>query len=399
MSLTKEHPSREVKFQMARPGELSGRVVDFETGKPVAGLHVWANRATYSGRQRSAWPTENDATTGDDGRFVIHGLTPGGGDMSVMAPVPVGSGAQVSVGEIVARKAPLYRIHGSFAAGGCAPGDKIELIRVTQVSGARGNYYLGSVPCGKDFLLVGREPDTYWLNASVSTSGHRVFGFVPVTITDKNVEAAIVLGPGVAIDARFVMAEGSRQPDFKPIRLMMSPVGGANTGAGPPEAPDANGQLRLTGLPLCDYGVTLFGLPEGFYFKEIRYNGSALPGKTVPLNGEAMAHNLEILLDDKPAAVSDGDRKAARAAVVMIKCPLSDAAYREPFGAATDDEGRFRIGGLAPGTYRVFAVAREMIGDIENFTVLDRVLKGAKEVTLDINGFQDVTLELADTRR
>jgi hypothetical protein len=44
-------------------------------------------------------------------------------------------------------------------------------------------------------------------------------------------------------------------------------------------------------------------------------------------------------------------------------------------------------------------VAREMIGDIENFTVLDRVLKGAKEVTLDINGFQDVTLELADTRR
>ncbi len=315
VSLTKAHPSREVKFQMARPGEMSGRVVDFETGKPVANLHVWAIQTMYSGRQRSPWPSFQDAATGEDGRFVIQGLTPGdyvvqvrrtemkesglrlefakkdletvehgyqetywpgGGDMSVAAPVPVGSGAHVSVGEIAAKKAPLYRIHGSIAAGGCAPGDKVNLTEVTQMYGVNQHHYLDSVPCGKEFLLVGKEPGTYWLNASNSTSGHR--GFAPVTITDKNVEAAIVLGPGVAVDVKYVVAEGSRRPDFKPITLSMRPVEGAVMGADPPKSPDADGRLRLAGMPLCDYTATFFGIPTGFYVRELRYNGSALSG-------------------------------------------------------------------------------------------------------------------------
>jgi hypothetical protein len=83
----------------------------------------------------------------------------------------------------------------------------------------------------------------------------------------------------------------------------------------------------------------------------------------------------------------------------MIRCPLSDASYRDYIGAVADDDGRFQIAGVAPGTYRVLAVEREMADDLGNFFILDRVLAGAKEITLGPNGFQDVTLDVADTRR
>jgi hypothetical protein len=441
VSLTKDHPRREVKFQMARPAEVAGRVVDFETGKPIANLHVWAVLTMYSGRQRIALPSWHDATTSDDGQFVVQGLTPGdyvvrirrtgmkesglqlqftrkdletvehgyqesywpgGGDMAVAAPIQVGSGAHAYVGEMVAKKTPIYRIHGSILAGECAPGEKIGLGLGIADHESKLYQSLGELPCGKDFLLVGKEPGTYWLNASIMSPGQNLAASVPVTIADKNVEAAIVLGPGVGIDVRYMVPEGSRQPDFKPIRLVLTPVG-ASRSPDPPPPPDGEGRLHLANVPLCDYQVMVFGVPKSFYVKELRYNGSALPGKLLPLNPEAMAHNLEILLDDKPASISgfvgDSEHRVAKAAVVMFKCPLSDAAYWEKIGAATDDDGHFQIGGLAPGTYRVIAVERKALEDLANFAILDRVLKDAKEIALDVNGFQDLTLDLADMRR
>jgi hypothetical protein len=439
--LTKQHPRIDLKFQMSRAGELDGRVVDFETGKPVAGLDLLAMRTRYSGRQRTAWPTGQFAATGTDGRFAIQGLTPGeyvvqihragatgnglrlqftrkdletvehdwqesywpgGGDMLAATPVTVGSGAQVSVGEIVAKKVPLYRIHGSFA-GGCNPGEKVALALVIRPNGEEQHRPLGELTCGQEFLLVDKEPDTYWLNAAIFTPGHSVSGTVPVTITDKNAEAPIALGPGVAVDAKFVGAEGSQKPVFQSIKLLMRPIGGSAAGFDQPGPPDAEGRIRLADVPVRDYEVAVFQVPKGFYLKELRYNGSSLPGKVVPLNAGAMTHNLEIVLDDKPAALSgvvgDSDHPAANAHVRLVKCPLSDAAYRDRIETIANSEGRFQIGSLAPGTYRVFAVESGMMADLEDFAKLDRVLAGAKEIALEANGNRDVTLELADTRR
>ena len=442
VSLTKDHPRRELTFQMSRAAELAGRVVDVETGKPVANLRVSAAHAEYSGRQRIAWPSESSATTDAEGRFVITGLMPadyvvqirrtegsesglrkqfskkdvetvehgyqesywpGGSDMSVAAPVAVGSGAHVSVGEIEARKAPLYRIHGSLAASGCAPGEKVGLGQVIRHGGAEDHRSLGQLTCGQEFLVVGKEPGTYWLEAWVDTPDRYVTGSVPVTIVDKNVETAIALAPGVAVDARFSVTEGSRKPDFQSIKLSLRAIGGSGRLSDVPPQTDADGRVHFASRPVRDYDVWVSGVPKSFYVEELRYNSSPLAGKLLLLNGEAMAHNLEIVLDDKPASLSgtvgDSEHRVGKAYIMLVKCPLSDAAYQAAARAAADDDGKFQIAGLAPGTYRVFAVEPQIAYSLANFNILDRLLSGGKEITLGPNGYQELTLDVADPRR
>jgi len=80
----------------------------------------------------------------------------------------------VSVGEIVARKAPLYRSHGSFAAGGCAPGEKVSLMQVILGNGAeehRGLEIHGPDQDGRHGLVGRLEADVVLFRVVVLDRG------------------------------------------------------------------------------------------------------------------------------------------------------------------------------------------------------------------------------------
>ena len=61
-----------------------------------------------------------------------------------------------------------------------------------------------------------------------------------------------------------------------------------------------------------------------------------------------------------------------------------------------DDAGRFRIGGLAPGEYRVIAL-RSIDPSTSNAAV-ERALSAAKKIEVGPSGLQNVTLEVTDLR-
>src|SRR6185295_15936176 len=102
---------------------------------------------------------------------------------------------------------------------------------------------------------------------------------------------------------------------------------------------------------------------------------------------------LSIVIDDKAAsisgAVAERDKVPGRVTIVAVKWPLSpDATSPQALGnpnvsVPADDQGRFQIGGLAPGEYRVLAVTAASLSRVQ-----PDIVSRAEKVTLERGGSQ-----------
>jgi hypothetical protein len=68
-----------VKLFLARPGRLTGIVVDEVTGKPIANLNLGAVKP----ERPAGWPAAGSATTDSKGEFTIADLPPGEYDVEI----------------------------------------------------------------------------------------------------------------------------------------------------------------------------------------------------------------------------------------------------------------------------------------------------------------------------
>src|SRR5579863_8519877 len=145
-----------------RLGELRGRIVD-EDGAPLAKQRVGIRPGTIT-----------PVVTDQDGYFTATKLRPGDylvslvrrgpeilpqfseEDLKVVdqdlqvsnwpgVPVPIRSGASLSVGTITARKTPYYRAHLSVQGPDCAEGEKWTFSTTPEMGG-----FGPTVPCGKE---------------------------------------------------------------------------------------------------------------------------------------------------------------------------------------------------------------------------------------------------------
>ncbi len=227
---------------------------------------------------------------------------------------------------------------------------------------------------------------------------HAVKATPHFTIGDKNVEVAAALQKGLDVDGRFVLAEGVPKVSLKGATLML----GIALAYSPPGRAAEDGAFRIVNIVPGEYRIATSGLPPGLYVKEIRYNGGRVEG-TVTLNGSAMAQQFVVELGDRPAAVTgivkQGDDPADGAWVILEKWPSQAGNYWNRRPVAADENGKFQFTGLAPGEYRVIAVAREDRMRLEEPGVWERLVSGGQKVTLDAGGFQNLTLAPAGPGR
>ena len=435
VTLSRERPSQEVRFAMIRPGEITGRVLD-EDRQPLAGLMVAVQQRIKVAS--FAWLT---TTTAEDGSFTLSDVPPGeffvrispeSGDLERLRtkfspeeaavadqdietafwpgglsapstnPVQVSSGALASIGTVIVRRVPYYRVRVSVP-GECAPDAKWSFSAMTATlspSGAvtgldRNGIHMSTIPCAPEFLVENLRPGSYLFMLSENQDGpSRRLAVAPVEVTTRNLDIALAFSPGADIVGHFTAADGARLPALGNLRIVATFLLGSDT-----RTPDAEGKFVMQVQQFQRRQISVLGLPAKYYVKEIRYNGRAAEQGLV----EAMpGAQMEIVVDDKAAgvtgSVTSGDKLVEAGLSIAMRWPLPDAEqFNDTYfqsGIVLIRQGKFQFVGLAPGEYRIAAVPLSERNRLQDWTALSQLLSRVETIRLGPSESRTLTLKL-----
>jgi hypothetical protein len=262
-----------------------------------------------------------------------------------------------------------------------------------------GSYYLGSTdpdsledpiliesrltpsknPEESIFEISGVMPGSYYLYPIFDT-GAGPLSFVtsrtPVTVVDHDVDGLrIVLKPNSEIKGRFVVDGNAAAVPLSMVRVSLRPrdrvptlLGGA-AGSVSVNSDATTGEFTLTNVPDARFGVIVGGLPPTAYVSDVRqagrsvFNEGMIPDSAQPLEVEIRTNAASIQGTVRNAM---GD-PVTRSAVVLIPAEArqNSQLYKR---ATTDMNGAFRLTGIAPGQYKIFAWSSPPAGQAEENT-------------------------------
>jgi hypothetical protein len=280
---------------------ISGMIIDSKTGQSPAFAQVGLTRLLSSGEyQGDQRPSYFNSSKGE---FEIVDLGPGTYWVSTQV-------LESSPGGNIGRT--------TSQTGGIAPVVEVssrELVRSAQVK----------------VIVSTSDVDNVVLNA---TTGYSISGHV--TIEGQSVTATL---PGQGIRVELV---------------------GHPAAMSPPEAPVVNrdGTFVLRSVPVGEYQVKLRGVQVPYYTKEVRLGPGDILGQSISIRGP-MTATLEVVVSLNPGTIEgtvvDPQFKAVPGVqVVLIPDRLRDRLdlYKT---ATTDSSGKFGIGSITPGDYRIYS--------------------------------------------
>ncbi len=359
-------------------GSIAGVVLD-DTGKPVAGLKVGAERARAMGAgiqvrtTSSAEATETDAA----GRFQLRGLDPGVVNVSAWGKGHARAsldGVAVGTGDLVLRAPRLGRIRGVVVDGDGAPVVGSAVVANNEDAGIAGMRLPGISEVKTDakgeFVLEEVAPGT---NTVVVTGEHRRLESGPLTVVAGDTLAGVrlVAQRGATLVVSVVDAAGQPVADAKveltgpeedagaagwqtarrvTRRIRAGGAGNVQIDDGAPRGggtTDAQGIARISGL---EAGRVVAKVRHATFFPAQSAEVS------VPERGEV----------ETKVSVAPGGFVSVTA-LDSGRAPLADASFKlvGPQEAGPDAKtetghcdaaGVANVGPLAPGTYRACLV-------------------------------------------
>jgi protocatechuate 3,4-dioxygenase beta subunit len=404
LTLTNGNKLKEIVFKLTPQGVISGRILD-EDGEPLANVAVQCLRYGYQ-RGRRQLMGQNGGSTDDLGEFRLFGMPPGkyvisatyrSGDMfGPMAPErTVGTAQSVQAAEegYATTYYPNTTNAESASALEITPGAHLSGINMTlarirtvrvkgRVNGAAGegrrnimvmllprdNSGFGMPRAGArsidgqgNFQLRGVAPGSYILRANFTEDNKQYSARLPLEVGNSNIEGIeLELQPPADIEGRIVVEEngdlkGANLQVFLQTKAMGSMMGGGGAGLMKDDR-----TFKLTNVSRDPYDINVFGLPEGFYLKSVRFGDQDVTETGVDFTQGVSAGQLTIVLNPNggqvDGAVQNAKGDAAVGATVTL---IPDAEHRSISWmyktANTDQNGHFTIKGVRPGEYKIYA--------------------------------------------
>jgi protocatechuate 3,4-dioxygenase beta subunit len=301
------------------------------------------------------------------------------------------SRAEVGIGILNAGNARTTK-DGNFTLNSVAPGDYMVTVRSVTVMTSDGG-------------------DMMTFRASIGGDGSDgEAASLPLTVSGEDMaNVVIVTSKGATASGRLVF-EGSANPPAMPtmtgvrITAASAEMDGPALGGGGAGQAKEDGSFQLRGLA----GRRLLraaNLPPGWALKAVRLNGDDITDSGIEFKPGQDVSGLEIVATSKQTEIS-GTVTASNGSAIKdytVVVFSDDSQYwslpltRWVTGTRPDQEGRFRVRNMPPGSYNIIAVDYVEAGSWGDPELLERLKARARRVTLADGGSEKLDLKLTET--
>lgn len=397
LTLSKSQNMKDLEFRLLPQSVVTGRVLD-EDGDPIPNAQVQLMLSRFFQGKRQMMPT-GYASTNDLGEYRLFAVAagkyflsvnlrnfnasmavdrsvnqqtdegyaatyyPGTNDLSAAALINVATGRTMQGMDVTLRKTRTYRIKGTIA--GLPRTGRMGAVYLRPKEGADFNPFNNSGrwrgPEG-EFEIRGVLPGSYYVQAQhYEQPDLNMTGRVAVEVGKGDVEGVVVqLGLGIEVQGS-IKVEGEGTVNFEELNVGLTPKNqGMMMGMSQARVKEG-GTYSMNRVSRDAYYIRLTGLPNEFYLKSARLGDVDILENGLDLEQYSTASGMELVLSASAAsvegAVTDEKGNPVKGASVLLRPsntkPPSLALLQKT--ASTDQDGKYKFQGVAPGTYHVIA--------------------------------------------
>ena len=417
---------KDLSLKLTPHGVVSGRILD-EDGDPMSQVQVQVLRQRYRDGQKHL-ESAGGGSTNDLGEFriaslaagryfvaamppryfrapgaedVMAGLTttlfPGVVDPATAAPVDVAPGQELRGVDFKLVKSPVVSVSGRVAnmpAKQDGPEGVILMLQPKSPGIAFPGPPFRAVMQQDRFTFRSVPQGSYVLMAMVPRLRGAFSSQMPVEVGTRDVEnLTVTLGAGVKLEGKLKWPEQAAADPNRRAHVSLRNLSNAEFSSGVRTQPD--GTFQVGDLQSGTYRLDVGGLPEGMYVQSARLGSDDVLQNGLNASGGGV---LEITIAAGAAelqgTVTNADGQPSGGALVVV-VPKNESPYRElKRSAVADQTGAFRLAGLVPGEYRLFAWE-----DIEASAWLDPDFRknyeaASKSIELKENGREIVQIRV-----
>jgi len=213
-------------------------------------------------------------------------------------------------------------------------------------------------------------------------------------------EVTLTLAPSIEVKGQ-VRTEGTVSGPQTSLRVTLAPVGPNGAGFGmfgnenQGAQAAADGKFTIPQVPPGLYNLNL-PVPRGGFLKSVRLGDDEVrfkpieikPGSEAPLNIVVSMHGAKV---EGEVDAAGGD--PGRAGILVTPMGELHDFARFYYSVAADDHGKFKLLGLAPGKYRIFALEKLTATSLRNPEAADQLIALDGDFAQEIELVEDGSVE------